>query len=195
MPDSLCVMLIKSLLFSSQVRLQTQPKPKPGESLLYSGTIDCFKKTLAKEVRRHVAVVSGKSLSRMSPPSWWCFPIIFIPHRVWKDSIKAWQPPSLESHPCLLSVSSDSGWARSYNRRPLIKSWRRWQLCHRWCCCCWLNCSRDDYVKINCLLQISSVVCCGDVVWCVHHGHHGSRRANQVPPAGQRFCVLQMFRI
>uniref|UniRef100_A0A3Q2DY20 Solute carrier family 25 member 20 n=1 Tax=Cyprinodon variegatus TaxID=28743 RepID=A0A3Q2DY20_CYPVA len=31
------------------VRLQTQPKPKPGESLLYAGTIDCFKKTLAKE--------------------------------------------------------------------------------------------------------------------------------------------------
>lgn len=37
----------------SQVRLQTQPKPKPGESLLYAGTIDCFKKTLAKEVRTH----------------------------------------------------------------------------------------------------------------------------------------------
>lgn len=34
----------------SQVRLQTQPKPKPGETPLYAGTIDCFKKTLAKEV-------------------------------------------------------------------------------------------------------------------------------------------------
>lgn len=34
----------------SQVRLQTQVKPKPGESPLYAGTIDCFKKTLAKEV-------------------------------------------------------------------------------------------------------------------------------------------------
>lgn len=38
------------VLLSSQVRLQTQPKPKPGESLLYAGTLDCFKKTLAKEV-------------------------------------------------------------------------------------------------------------------------------------------------
>lgn len=38
------------------MRLQTQPKPKPGESLLYAGTIDCFKKTLAKEVRAHTNV-------------------------------------------------------------------------------------------------------------------------------------------
>lgn len=43
----------------SQVRLQTQPKPKPGESLLYAGTIDCFKKTLAKEVSMHTDVNSG----------------------------------------------------------------------------------------------------------------------------------------
>lgn len=34
---------------SAQVRLQTQPKPRPGESALYRGTLDCFKKTLAKE--------------------------------------------------------------------------------------------------------------------------------------------------
>lgn len=39
------------LVFIPQVRLQTQPKPKPGESPLYAGTIDCFKKTLGKEVR------------------------------------------------------------------------------------------------------------------------------------------------
>lgn len=43
----------------SQVRLQTQPKPKPGESLLYAGTIDCFKKTLAKEVSMHTDANSG----------------------------------------------------------------------------------------------------------------------------------------
>lgn len=40
------------VLLSPQVRLQTQPKPKPGESLLYAGTVDCFKKTLAKEVSK-----------------------------------------------------------------------------------------------------------------------------------------------
>lgn len=44
-------------IFFSQVRLQTQPKPQPGQSLLYAGTIDCFKKTLAKEVRMRVDLI------------------------------------------------------------------------------------------------------------------------------------------
>ncbi|KFV81783.1 Mitochondrial carnitine/acylcarnitine carrier protein, partial [Struthio camelus australis] len=34
---------------SCQVRLQTQPKPQPGQPLLYSGTFDCFRKTLVRE--------------------------------------------------------------------------------------------------------------------------------------------------
>ncbi|XP_009074809.1 PREDICTED: mitochondrial carnitine/acylcarnitine carrier protein [Acanthisitta chloris] len=34
---------------SDPVRLQTQPKPQPGQPLLYSGTFDCFRKTLVKE--------------------------------------------------------------------------------------------------------------------------------------------------
>lgn len=57
----LCFEIItKSVVFFfSQVRLQTQAKPKPGESLLYAGTIDCFKKTLAKEVRMPAALISG----------------------------------------------------------------------------------------------------------------------------------------
>ncbi len=63
MLDSLCVCVCdintKCLLFLSQVRLQTQPKAKPGERLLYAGTVDCLKKTLAKEVRMHADVISG----------------------------------------------------------------------------------------------------------------------------------------
>lgn len=56
-----------------QVRLQTQPKAKPGETLLYRGTFDCFKKTLAKEVRTP-AVAPGiinhmRFLPYVSPPS------------------------------------------------------------------------------------------------------------------------------
>lgn len=39
-----------------------------------------------------------------------------------------------------------------------------------------------------CILQVPTAVCCRDVVRGVHHGHHGSRRAHQVPPAG-----LQIF--
>ncbi|XP_043979081.1 cAMP-dependent protein kinase type II-alpha regulatory subunit-like isoform X3 [Gambusia affinis] len=44
-----CLVFAGHPLDTIKVRLQTQPKPKPGESLLYAGTVDCFKKTLAKE--------------------------------------------------------------------------------------------------------------------------------------------------
>ncbi|XP_032405251.1 mitochondrial carnitine/acylcarnitine carrier protein isoform X3 [Xiphophorus hellerii] len=44
-----CLVFAGHPLDTIKVRLQTQPKPKPGESLLYAGTLDCFKKTLAKE--------------------------------------------------------------------------------------------------------------------------------------------------
>ncbi|KAK5615199.1 hypothetical protein CRENBAI_004481 [Crenichthys baileyi] len=44
-----CLVFAGHPLDTIKVRLQTQPKPKPGESLLYAGTIDCLKKTLAKE--------------------------------------------------------------------------------------------------------------------------------------------------
>lgn len=43
--------VFSDVMSSAQVRLQTQPKARPGEVLLYNGTFDCFKKTLAKEVR------------------------------------------------------------------------------------------------------------------------------------------------
>lgn len=58
-PQVICTLHILFSLPLSQVRLQTQPKPKPGESLLYAGTIDCFKKTLAKEVSMHTDANSG----------------------------------------------------------------------------------------------------------------------------------------
>lgn len=131
--------------FSPQVRLQTQPKPKPGESLLYAGTIDCCKKTLAKEVRMHAWLNLWDGwdkfvVQNVFPPSCWCFPVTFFPHRVWKDSIKAWRPRSSESRPCLLSVSLGLGWARNSNRKPPMISLRRWLLC-RGCLHCSLTCS------------------------------------------------------
>lgn len=57
------------LIFIPQVRLQTQPKPKPGESPLYAGTIDCFKKTLGKEVRtaRRRQLPAGHPCSNVLP--------------------------------------------------------------------------------------------------------------------------------
>ncbi|XP_061583112.1 cAMP-dependent protein kinase type II-alpha regulatory subunit-like [Cololabis saira] len=44
-----CLVFAGHPLDTIKVRLQTQPKAKPGEILEYAGTIDCFKKTLAKE--------------------------------------------------------------------------------------------------------------------------------------------------
>ena len=32
-----------------QVRLQTQPKPAPGQPAMYAGTLDCVKKTVKHE--------------------------------------------------------------------------------------------------------------------------------------------------
>ncbi|CAL8402318.1 unnamed protein product [Arctogadus glacialis] len=44
-----CLVFAGHPLDTIKVRLQTQPLPKPGETLAYTGTIDCFRKTLAKE--------------------------------------------------------------------------------------------------------------------------------------------------
>ncbi|KAK2906457.1 hypothetical protein QQF64_019646 [Cirrhinus molitorella] len=44
-----CLVFAGHPLDTIKVRLQTQPKPGPGESPLYRGTFDCFKRTLAKE--------------------------------------------------------------------------------------------------------------------------------------------------
>lgn len=39
------------ILVSEQVRLQTQPKASPTQYVLYTGTYDCFRKTVSREVR------------------------------------------------------------------------------------------------------------------------------------------------
>lgn len=39
-----------------QVRLQTMPKPAPGETPLYKGTWDCLSKTVSKEVLIFIVV-------------------------------------------------------------------------------------------------------------------------------------------
>ena len=40
---------MKFFLVQFQVRLQTQPLPAAGEKPMYSGAMDCVKKTVAKE--------------------------------------------------------------------------------------------------------------------------------------------------
>eukprot|EP00064_Thunnus_orientalis_P014338 superscaffoldBa00002471_g14381 len=44
-----CLVFAGHPLDTIKVRLQTQSKPKPGETPMYAGTIDCCKKTLAQE--------------------------------------------------------------------------------------------------------------------------------------------------
>ena len=44
-----CVILVGQPLDFLKVRLQTMPRPAPGQSPLYSGTLDCAKKTLRHE--------------------------------------------------------------------------------------------------------------------------------------------------
>lgn len=41
---------IRFRFLPSKVRLQTQPRPGPGQIPLYTGTLDCAKKIMAKEV-------------------------------------------------------------------------------------------------------------------------------------------------
>lgn len=77
---SVCELNSKCALFFSQVRLQTQPKPKPGESLIYKGTMDCFKKTFAQEVRMHARVIG--IIQDVSAPSPWCFLLVLFSRRV-----------------------------------------------------------------------------------------------------------------
>ncbi|KFO79827.1 Mitochondrial carnitine/acylcarnitine carrier protein, partial [Cuculus canorus] len=44
-----CLVFVGHPLDTIKVRLQTQPKPQPGQPPLYSGTFDCFRKTLVGE--------------------------------------------------------------------------------------------------------------------------------------------------
>lgn len=51
-----------------QVRLQTQPKPQPGQPPLYSGTLDCFRKTLVGEVPRSRRLLVPHGSGAVCPP-------------------------------------------------------------------------------------------------------------------------------
>lgn len=45
----MCLVFVGHPLDTVKVRLQTQPPSSPGQAPMYSGTIDCFRKTLVKE--------------------------------------------------------------------------------------------------------------------------------------------------
>lgn len=48
-----CLVFVGHPLDLIKVRLQTMPKPAPGEAPLYTGMADCARKTIAKDGVRH----------------------------------------------------------------------------------------------------------------------------------------------
>ncbi|OXB66229.1 hypothetical protein ASZ78_000654 [Callipepla squamata] len=59
-----CLVFVGHPLDTIKVRLQTQPLPQPGQPPLYSGTFDCFRKTLTREVLPQRAICTpAKSVS------------------------------------------------------------------------------------------------------------------------------------
>ncbi|XP_051932659.1 cAMP-dependent protein kinase type II-alpha regulatory subunit-like isoform X2 [Hippocampus zosterae] len=123
-----CLVFAGHPLDTIKVRLQTQPKPKPGESLLYAGTIDCFKKTLAKEgvkglykgmaapiigVTPMFAVCFfgfglGKKLQQKSPDDILTYPQLFAAGMLSGVFTTAIMTPG-ERIKCLLQIQASSG--------------------------------------------------------------------------------------
>lgn len=44
-----CTVIVGHPFDTVKVRLQTQPTPKPGEKPIFTGALDCVKKTVSKE--------------------------------------------------------------------------------------------------------------------------------------------------
>ena len=62
-----CTVLCGHPLDTIKVRLQTMPKPSPGQPPLYSGTFDCAKKTLAHEGVRGLYKGMAAPLAGVTP--------------------------------------------------------------------------------------------------------------------------------
>lgn len=76
-----CTVLTGHPFDTIKVRLQTMPLPKPGEHPLYSGTLDCMKKTLAHEGPKGFYKGMGAPLAGVAP----IFAISFMGYRVGKE--------------------------------------------------------------------------------------------------------------
>ncbi|XP_041092945.1 mitochondrial carnitine/acylcarnitine carrier protein-like isoform X2 [Polyodon spathula] len=62
-----CLILAGHPLDTIKVRLQIQPKAAPNQAVLYSGTIDCFRKTVAREGLRGLYKGMGAPLAGVTP--------------------------------------------------------------------------------------------------------------------------------
>lgn len=87
-----------------KVRLQTMPLPKPGETPLYSGTFDCFRKTIQKEGFRGLYKGMSAPLTGVAP----IFAISFFGFGLGKKLIKKDEKQPL-TKPELFAAGSFSG--------------------------------------------------------------------------------------
>ncbi|KAF4093504.1 hypothetical protein AMELA_G00002700 [Ameiurus melas] len=123
-----CLVFAGHPLDTIKVRLQTQPKPGPGQTPLYAGTFDCCKKTLAKEGVRGLykgmaapiigvtpmfAVCFfgfglGKKLQQKSPGDVLTYPQLFAAGMLSGVFTTAIMAPG-ERIKCLLQIQASSG--------------------------------------------------------------------------------------
>lgn len=175
------------ILFS-QVRLQTQPKPKPGETLLYKGTFDCCKKTLAKEVRVDVVFISLIINATES----FLIHLMFFHHRSkgLKGLYKGMAAPIIGVTPMFAVCFFGFGLGKKLQQKSPddILTWVIFRHCGA------EQCIRMESGRLfNCLPQVSSAVCGRDAVWGVHYSHHDSWGAYQMPPTGQKLLKKQKW--
>ncbi|KAI5607156.1 mitochondrial carnitine/acylcarnitine carrier protein, partial [Silurus asotus] len=123
-----CLVFAGHPLDTIKVRLQTQPKPAPGQTPFYAGTFDCFRKTLAKEGVRGLykgmaapiigvtpmfAVCFfgfglGKKLQQKSPDEILTYPQLFTAGMLSGVFTTAIMTPG-ERIKCLLQIQASSG--------------------------------------------------------------------------------------
>ncbi|MCJ8744157.1 hypothetical protein PDJAM_G00115200 [Pangasius djambal] len=123
-----CLVFAGHPLDTIKVRLQTQPKPGPGQTPFYAGTFDCFRKTLAKEGVRGLykgmaapiigvtpmfAVCFfgfglGKKLQQKSPDDILTYPQLFAAGMLSGVFTTAIMAPG-ERIKCLLQIQAGSG--------------------------------------------------------------------------------------
>lgn len=99
-----CTVLAGHPMDTVKVRLQTMPLPKPGETALYAGTLDCFKKTIQKEGFRGLYKGMSAPLTGVAP----IFAISFFGFGLGKKLIKN-DDSQVLSKPELFAAGAFSG--------------------------------------------------------------------------------------
>uniref|UniRef100_A0A3B3QRW9 Solute carrier family 25 member 20 n=1 Tax=Paramormyrops kingsleyae TaxID=1676925 RepID=A0A3B3QRW9_9TELE len=103
-----CLVFAGHPLDTIKVRLQTQPKPSPGQPLLYTGTFDCFRKTFAREVRRKTPEIHSPVKTLHDWPSVPRYPQLFAAGMLSGIFTTAIMAPG-ERIKCLLQIQASSG--------------------------------------------------------------------------------------